>query len=521
MGLVLLIGLPLGWKARKASLQRSAVAVIKQEGGDVLYKSESPFSHRPGWKTSVLTWLENTLGPEYFREIESVSLDSGWDPSARGPDASDRALASTEALGWVRKLRAQRPPVTNAGLKHVATMTRLETLELACAGVTDAGFDQLRSLRKLKYLEIEVVPGNAQPIDGDRFLANLEGFDQMGSLVLRNMEVRKASSFEALRGMSRLQNVWINGSPADPACLAYLAKADGLETLSLPRTRARDADLAWLATRSSLQTLEVDGSDVTDAGLGALGDARALRDLEFRGTLAKITDAGVTTLVRGHTAPAKLEAGPTLQELILPETTLTDASLASLATLPRLWNLGLPGSAITDAGVATFAKRVPKDGDMTMGLLDLSRTRITDRSLPILATFRFFNTLNLSGTAITDAGLAELNAGVPFVVYSLNLADTAISDQGVAGLGSNLGRFKLNLAGTRITDACLAAIATHNELEELSLSRTAITDAGLARLQTLYLLETLDVRGTAVTEAGIQPLFKILPNLVEVKRDTR
>jgi YHS domain-containing protein len=75
--------------------------------------------------------------------------------------------------------------------------------------------------------------------------------------------------------------------------------------------------------------------------------------------------------------------------------------------------------------------------------------------------------------------------------------------------------FWLNLAGTGVTDAGLAQIAGLKNLQRLHLEKTAITDAGLAHLKGLAELRYLNLYGTKVTDKGLESLrgLKKLRNL--------
>jgi hypothetical protein len=75
----------------------------------------------------------------------------------------------------------------------------------------------------------------------------------------------------------------------------------------------------------------------------------------------------------------------------------------------------------------------------------------------------------------------------------------------------------MNLSGTRITDAGLAYLKDATKLERLELRGTQITDAGLEHLKNLTGLQWLAVSGTRVTEAGVQELKRSLPNLTEMR----
>src|SRR6266540_2228095 len=91
---------------------------------------------------------------------------------------------------------------------------------------------------------------------------------------------------------------------------------------------------------------------------------------------------------------------PTLRNLELHMTGLTDEGLAALAPLPLevLWL----GPRITDDGVRELA------GLGELEVLWLTRSRITDASIGVLSRLTGLRELNVNYTEITAAGLAEL-----------------------------------------------------------------------------------------------------------------
>jgi hypothetical protein len=71
----------------------------------------------------------------------------------------------------------------------------------------------------------------------------------------------------------------------------------------------------------------------------------------------------------------------------------------------------------------------------------------------------------------------------------------------------------LTLAGTAVTDAGLAQLCTlSNQLQMLDISNTSVTDAGLSNLKCLRLLKSLRVRDTEITQKGAHDLQQALPN---------
>ncbi len=128
-------------------------------------------------------------------------------------------------------------------------------------------------------------------------------------------------------------------------------------------------------------------------------------------------------------------------------------------------------------------------------------------------------TLNISGSAVTDAGIRMLS---PFTALTqLNLASLRINGAGLDGLQpldnlremsmvslqmessagwEHLGKLTqvetLNLTLTNITDAEIPVLLKMTGLKDLNIGSTSITDAGLAQLVVMENLQILRMEGT-------------------------
>ena len=113
--------------------------------------------------------------------------------------------------------------------------------------------------------------------------------------------------------------------------------------------------------------------------------------------LAKLESTGVLSL-----AIHKGSNALTLNALPVQKT-FGDKEVASLGSVAAqtLW-LNLGKTQITDAGVASLASL------KELRRLHLDNTKITDKALATVAKFTHLEYLNLYGTEVTDAGLAHL-----------------------------------------------------------------------------------------------------------------
>jgi uncharacterized membrane protein len=102
--------------------------------------------------------------------------------------------------------------------------------------------------------------------------------------------------------------------------------------------------------------------------------------------------------------------------------------------------------------------------------------------------------------AFNDHDLQAL-APVARNVTSMDLAGTAVTDAGLKALTAMVNLRQLHLERTRVTDAGLPALAPLAKLEYLNLYGTGVTDAGLPALRPLTSLRRLYVWRTRVTPA--------------------
>jgi hypothetical protein len=165
----------------------------------------------------------------------------------------------------------------------------------------------------------------------------------------------------------------------------------------------------------------------------------------------------------------------------------TDEHLRPAAALPpdAIQHLILLDRPITDAGLVHLA---PLTG---LHLLDLFRTRVTDRGLAVISTFGRLRWLSLTGCRIGDAAVAHL-----------------------AGLGALR---RLSLKGTRVTDSVVTSLATMPRLEWLSLTDTAVSDAAVPGIAALPALRSVALDGTGVSPIGQAELTVRRPDLAVVR----
>ncbi len=132
--------------------------------------------------------------------------------------------------------------------------------------------------------------------------------------------------------------------------------------------------------------------------------------------------------------------------------------------------------------------------------LDVSRTGITDQSIPHIAHLSELRVLELAYTAISDEG-AMIFSGLDHL-HTLGLTHTAITNTGLKEICklSNLRELWLN--GTLIDDEGMVHISNLKQLVLLGLSSTRVTREGLVELEALEQLLRLYMFNTSIDEAA-------------------
>jgi Leucine-rich repeat (LRR) protein len=132
--------------------------------------------------------------------------------------------------------------------------------------------------------------------------------------------------------------------------------------------------------------------------------------------------------------------------------------------------------------------------------LNLSDSNITDEGMAILKDAKSVETLFLTGTKISDAGLEPLTGLSGLII--LHLPDT-ITDEGFKFVGEITTLKTLSAERCKITDVGMAHLVNMSELQWLKMNHTAISDKGLDAIKDLTTLHTLELMNTKITDKGL------------------
>lgn len=237
-----------------------------------------------------------------------------------------------------------------------------------------------------------------------------------------------------------------------------------ISTISLAGTGISDVGLQQLANLSNLQELDLSSTVVSDGGLEALVSQKNLRTLNLRKTL--VTGTGLIHLA----------ANRKLAKLDLTDCPVTDESFEVVTNLPlSLQVLSLSNTPITDRSLERL--------QMLLNLqeLSLSQTRVSGKGLANLKRLKALKGLDLSMTPLNDSELSTL---APMTeLQNLQLNWSTIGDLGIAHVKENFSLQDLGLRGTNITDFSEEMLGQRAKLKHLNLRETDLSETSLGELR--------------------------------------
>ena len=418
------------------------------------------------------------------------------------PFPQPRATPANMADAPVRG-RTWRTGFSGAGLENLGRMTWLEDLDLSVTGVTDKGLHHLLSLTKLRRLRL-MVSGITRV--GIRDLAAMHALEDLD---LQTGEVTDAD-LKQLEDLTGLRRLVLSGNQAiTDSGLEYLAGLQHLRAIG-PR---RDRNHGHRAPGTG-QAEGTEG-DYTGFHFGYQpGPGRPRLAWQPRSHRpAEHTDNrwGPEALGRTERLPQAVAGWDEDQRH-----GLEGVGLASRPSRDRsvvVPQSAMRGPSFWQVGRQSRSSICPIPG-------------IGDTGLQNLTGMKDLRSLNLDGVAVSDDGLAHL-AGLR-QLRNVNLSSTAdhrpgTGPHGRLGVGGNASAWRvcrsmgpgwqawrrmrnleiLDLHDNGITDDGLRGLAGLSKLRELNLGDTSIGDAGLVYLAHLPRLETLRLDRTKVAGPGL------------------
>jgi hypothetical protein len=245
------------------------------------YVTDSGIAHITGWKN-----------------LERLTL--------RGTKVTSRVFGYLALLPSLRRLDISGTEVTDSGFEELAELTELETLAIGGNRILGPALDLLRLVPSLRHLDVSGI----QRVDSGLWgialndanmeklarLTKLEslnlaganlsdrGLDRPGHELARRKELH---SLPEIGSLVELREINLDRTFADHEDLAVLTKLPKLRSLSLAYApQVDDKAAAVLRELGAIESLRLTATQVGDATLEALAQSRALRQLYVGGTNA-------------------------------------------------------------------------------------------------------------------------------------------------------------------------------------------------------------------------------------------
>ncbi|MEZ6046891.1 MAG: hypothetical protein R3C11_15190 [Planctomycetaceae bacterium] len=364
-------------------------------------------------------------------------------------------------------------PITTAGLAALVDVRELTAISLKNADLTDSGLEQLSQVEHLSNLTL------IAPLHPEKITA--KGFQAISKCPLRWLH--------------------LDGFNIDAEMIAALSKSPQLTQLLFWNCTLTEEAFTSLPERPGVTTLYFKNVELQASHFEMMQQLPQLEELILEECTFE-TSSLCAFLENSY-----------LLKLHLTQHKINELLLEAISQTPRLGSLSFMNCEF-EQGILHEPWPLVKFNPLSPGRTTLSfrDSKITDADLAVLGDARL-STLDLHGTAITDAGLELLTVTARKGLNNLDLGATAITDHGIQKLWDiGIMLSLLNLEQTSITDASMPLISkmSSDQMMYLMLANTAITDEGVKNLKLKNTYIMLDLSGTSITNASIPTFNEIL-----------
>jgi len=267
---------------------------------------------------------------------------------------------------------------------------------------------------------------------------------------------------------------------------------------------ARDLNVVALRPHADATTLRKIAQVAAEAKLNG-GQVDAAARQQLKDLVAGLTDAQIRRDTE-QLLPAFEQAAvrSARDRLLLAEIKRLGGTATIEVTAPE-WLRVIAG----DEGLPVFGRLVEIDlNERTDGHKEPVPKKMTDRVtddwLKHLAGQDQLRRLELSGTAITSAGLVYLKDLKN--LERLNVCLTAVDDRGFEHLAGLTKMRRMVVCSSKITGTGFRHLQGMKQLESINLHSSPASDAGLEAIGKLTSLRRLEIVHTKVTDAGLKHL---------------
>ncbi|KAF5734757.1 LRR receptor-like serine/threonine-protein kinase GSO1-like [Tripterygium wilfordii] len=371
---------------------------------------------------------------------------------------TNSALWALTGMTCLREIDISRcMKVTDAGIKHLLSISTLEKLRISETGLTADGVALLSSLKNLSVLDLGGLPVTDLALSSLQVLTRLQYLDLWGSKI----SDKGASMFRTFPKLSFLNLAWTS--------VTKVPNLSSLESLNLSNCTI-DSLLEGDGDKAPLVKLILSGSTF-------INEAQAFLYMET--SFLSFLDLSNSSLQRYFF----LSHMNCLTHLDVSSSMMGDDLLEPVACIgENLRSLNLRKTKVSSAGVGILAGNVPN-----LEIISLSHTLIDDVAISYISLMPSVKVIDLSHTNIK--GFVHQGGSEP--------------DSSLLALQSLNHLECLNLEQTQVRDSALCFLSSFRELSQLSLRSASLTDDSLHHLSSLAKLIKLCIRDAVLTNCGL------------------
>ena len=360
-----------------------------------------------------------------------------------------------------------------------------------------------RTLRGCRHLKTLVLPTKSVTAQTIAILADLP---ELESLEFRRCPIGRAGweQIGRMKGLRRLSVAKCELTDADMEPISHLPR---LEELDVKDSEITDAGIGVLAGCASLWRLDLTGTDITNVGLARLSRLPQLENLSIANT--HTNDAGL----------APLSQLTSLQRLDISATDVNHIEQFNCATIPRLRSLAITYCPILRSEVAAWPTLFPTVAlEEDYGLNSTPRPASITYNDQTFASFVEGDRAELCHPEVTNETLRDFVAWAkrnPVPIRQVMLDQATISDDGLALLRDLPEVTEIDLSGTAITPAGIARLGGLRGLEIVGLDPAQLDERSVAALKALPHLKEVHMWTGRTREAkrAVKRFKKDLPQL--------
>ncbi|WP_442481720.1 redoxin domain-containing protein [Aeoliella sp. SH292] len=413
-------------------------------------------------------------------------------------ELGDEVMKAVAELPELQTIGINHTAVTDAGLELLARSTSLQAVYAGRTQISDSGLAAITQLPQLRALDFyayapELRGDDPNPSITDRGLAHLQRCPHLEHLNVSGSSITDDGLGRVAADCPQLRRLSLDDTGLTSKGLHHLRAFTELEYLRCYGTIIDDEVAEHLQSLSKLREITGD-LELSNAGVNALTKLASLQKLSISGNC-------------DDSCMASIAAMPSLEELSIQHTRVTDEGFAQMAKSATLQQIQITGNRMTTRCIETLAtmpglQRVglmnvdPRvDGEpiwKQLESLSFVKTELWlcecpplgQEDMAKLANFRDLASLRIDGgQALTDADLRHIQH-LDKLKY-LEITSSVVTDEGLKSIGSLSGLERLQI-NCLATEKGLEALAQAPRLRSLSIGSPNLTDAIVGRVQAAF-----------------------------------